>query len=137
MTVGSKNDTTNSTTVVLSIPLGLSCDKIWRENLFLCSVQIEINLIALLSFCTKPRKSISRQIFSRDGGGTNQVETTIPRSDRKALSGVSDWVDSTQCLGVIHPVRGTNQFVPEPNPFGHSDGRWHLACTGGPLLGTI
>ena len=39
--------------------------------------------------------------------------------------------------GWIHPVPGTNQFEPEPNPSGHSDGRWHLACTGGPLLGTI
>ena len=40
-------------------------------------------------------------------------------------------------LGGFHSVPGTNQFVPEPNPSGHSDGRWHLACTGGPLLGTI
>ena len=31
--------------------------------------QIEINLFALLSFCTKPRQSSSRQIFSREGGG--------------------------------------------------------------------
>ena len=62
---------------VLSIPLGLSRDKIWREKLFLGLVQIEINLCALLSFCTKPRKSFSRQIFSLEGGGTNQVESKI------------------------------------------------------------
>ena len=61
----------------MSIPLGLSRDKIWREKLFLGLVQIEINLCALLSFCTKPRQSSSRQIFSREGGGTNQVESTI------------------------------------------------------------
>ena len=51
---------------LLSIPLGLSRDKIWREKLFLGLVQIEINLCTLLSICTKPRKSFSRQIFSRD-----------------------------------------------------------------------
>ena len=51
---------------VLSIPLGLSRDKIWREKLFLCLVQIEINLCTLLSFCTENRKSFSRQFFSRD-----------------------------------------------------------------------
>ena len=56
----------NSDTFVLSIPLGLSRDKIWREKLFLGLVQIEINLCTLLSICTKPRKSFSRQIFSRD-----------------------------------------------------------------------
>ena len=52
--------------------------KFGERNFFLGLVQIEIHLFALLSFCTKPRKSFSRQIFSRDGGGTNQVETTIP-----------------------------------------------------------
>ena len=41
----------------MSIPLGLSRDKIWREKLFLGLVQIEINLCALLSFCPKPRQS--------------------------------------------------------------------------------
>ena len=50
--------------LLLSIPLGLSRAKNWREKLFLGLVQIEINLCALLSFCTKPRKSFSRQIFS-------------------------------------------------------------------------
>ena len=55
--------------VILSIPFDFSWDKIWREKLSLCLVQIEIHLFALLSFCTKPRKSFSRQIFSRDGGG--------------------------------------------------------------------
>ena len=39
---------------LLSIPLGLSREKNWREQLFLGLVQIEINLVALLSFCTKP-----------------------------------------------------------------------------------
>ena len=34
--------------MVLSIPLGLSRDKVWREKLFLGLVQIEINLCALL-----------------------------------------------------------------------------------------
>ena len=62
---------------ILSIPFDFSWDKIWREKLSLCLVQIEIHLFALLSFCTKPRKSFSRQIFSREGGGTNQVESTI------------------------------------------------------------
>ena len=110
---------------LLSIPLGLSREKFWRQKLFLCLVQIEINLCALLSsthglicafrglrlggfhpvpgtwivredlslvqfelyqgtgwnppspwilkaqispcvVCTKHRKSVSRQIFSRD-----------------------------------------------------------------------
>ena len=51
---------------LLSIPLGLSRDKIWQEKHFLCLVQIEINLCTLLSICTKHRKSFSRQIFSRD-----------------------------------------------------------------------
>ena len=51
---------------LLSIPLGLSRDKIWREKLFLGLVQIEINLLTLLSICTKPTKSFSRPIFSRD-----------------------------------------------------------------------
>ena len=50
--------------LVLSIPLGLSRDKIWREKLFLGLVQIEINLCTLLSICTKPRKSFSHQILS-------------------------------------------------------------------------
>ena len=54
---------------LLSIPLGLSGDKIWREKPFLGLAQIEINLCALLSFCTKPRQSSSRQIFSRERGG--------------------------------------------------------------------
>ena len=57
----------------MSIPLGLSGDKIWREKLFLGLVQIEINLCTLLSICTKHRKSFSRQIFPE----TNQVESTI------------------------------------------------------------
>ena len=52
--------------VLLSIPLGLSRDKIWREKLFLGLVQNEINLFALLSICTKPRKSFSLQILSLD-----------------------------------------------------------------------
>ena len=52
--------------MLLSIPLGLSRDKVWREKLFLGLVQIEINLCALLSFCTKPRKIFSRQILSLD-----------------------------------------------------------------------
>ena len=39
---------------ILSIPLGLSREKIWREKLFLGLVQNEINLCTLLSFCTKP-----------------------------------------------------------------------------------
>ena len=47
----------------------MSRAKNWREKLFLGLVQIEINLCALLSFCTKPRKSFSCQIFSREGGG--------------------------------------------------------------------
>ena len=34
---------------LLSIPLGLSREKIWRQTLFLCLVQIEINLCAVLS----------------------------------------------------------------------------------------
>ena len=51
---------------LLSIPLGLSRDKIWREKLFLGLVQIEINLCTLLSICTKPRKSFSHQILSLD-----------------------------------------------------------------------
>ena len=51
---------------ILSIPLNLSRDKIWREKIFLGLVQLEIDLLALLSFCTKPRKNFSRQILSLD-----------------------------------------------------------------------
>ena len=58
---------------VVSIPLGLSGEKNWRETLFLCLVQIEINLFALLSICTKRRK-VSLAKFFPD---TNQVESTI------------------------------------------------------------
>ena len=75
-------------TEILSIPLGLSRAKNWREKLFLGLVQIEINLSALLSFCTKPRKSFSRQIFSRDGGGTNQVHPKTLLRERGFRLGV-------------------------------------------------
>ena len=51
---------------VLSIPLGLSREKIWREKLFLGLVQIESKVHRLISICTKPRKSFSRQILSLD-----------------------------------------------------------------------
>ena len=37
---------------VLSIPLGLSRDKIWREKLFLCLVQIESKVHRSISICT-------------------------------------------------------------------------------------
>ena len=51
---------------VLSIPLGLSREKILREKLFLGLVQIESKVHRLISICTKPRKSFSRQILSLD-----------------------------------------------------------------------
>ena len=64
---------------LLSIPLGLSREKFWRQKLFLCLVQIEINLIALLSFCTKPEKVSFAKFFPE----TNQVESTIRRRERR------------------------------------------------------
>ena len=51
---------------VLSIPLGLSRDKIWREKLFLGLVQNESKAHRLISICTKPRKSFSHQFFALD-----------------------------------------------------------------------
>jgi hypothetical protein len=64
---------------VLSIRLGLSREKIWREKLFLGLVQNEINLFALLSFCTKPEKVSFANFFPE----TNQVESTIRRRERR------------------------------------------------------
>ena len=56
----------NQFQTLLSIPLGLSRDKIWREKLFLGLVQNESKVHRLISICTKPRKSFSRQIIFRD-----------------------------------------------------------------------
>ena len=76
---------------------------IWREELFLGLVQIEINLIALLSFCTKPRQSSSRQIFSREGGGSKPSGIdNSPRTQKKSY-GTSTQVctQANACTAVV------------------------------------
>ena len=65
----------------MSIPLGLSREKIWREKLFLGLVQIESKVHRLISICTKPRKSFSRQILSLDKpSGIDNRETMAVQS---------------------------------------------------------
>ena len=58
--------------LILSIPPGLSREIFWRETLFLCLVQNESKPHRLISICTKPRKSFSRQFFLE----INQVAST-------------------------------------------------------------
>ena len=73
------------------------------RHFFLGLVQIEINLLALLSFCTKPRQSSSRQIFSREGGGSKPSGIdNSPRTQKKSY-GTSTQVctQANACTAVV------------------------------------
>ena len=56
-------------TGVLSIPLGLSREKIWRQKIFYAWYKLKLICALYFQFvpiCTKQRKNFSRQFFPRD-----------------------------------------------------------------------
>ena len=90
----------------------------------------------MVPFCEKPERVAGKSPLQKRKR-FDKKSTPFPAGEKRVNFFSETTLSSVLGVGGFKTVPGTNQFVPEPNPSGHSDGRWHLACTGGPLLGTI